>query len=95
VNPLGALITPSSTCLYYLDNASLQSLAVLGAEPLVSGIVGASGQLTWALPVPLNPIYAGLVIGGQVIVVDPSGTIPLGGGQLAQATNALQLTLGY
>ena len=95
VNPLGVLITPSSTCLYYLDDASLQSLAVLGAEPLLSGLVGASGQLTWAIPVPLHPIYAGLVIGAQVIVLDPSGTIPLGGGQFAQVTNALQLTLGF
>jgi hypothetical protein len=94
VNLLGSPISLGSTCRYYLDPVSVASLAQMGAEPLVTTTLIVGGNpLTF--PVPPFPIYAGLVIGVQAIVVGPTGTIPLGGGVFAQTSNALQLTLGY
>jgi hypothetical protein len=102
VNPGGSFIAPGvSPCVHYLDVASLTTLASQGAEPIATATIPpnpfdpAVGTVSWTFPVPPSPIYAGLVIGIQGLIVGPSGTIPIGGGVFARSTTALQLTLGY
>jgi hypothetical protein len=90
---------PGSTCLHYLDPASLTALASMGVEPLVTATLVSSGSgsagATWTLPITANPFYAGFVISAQVLLVGSTGTISLGAGLFAQTSNAVQITLGY
>jgi hypothetical protein len=92
VNPTGSPLAGSS-CLTYLDVASANALAALGAQPLLTGVLSgvALGYVTWNIPVPPSPAHAGLVIGLQAAVTGPSGTI-LGQGHVS---NGLKLVLGF
>jgi hypothetical protein len=77
-----------------LDAASLQSLIQQGLEPLASATVPPTG-LTFVFTIPLQPSLAGTTIGLQGLIVSPWGTIPIGGGAMADVTNLVALTLGY
>jgi hypothetical protein len=97
--------TPQCWTVFYdplgAQQLPYQSYSAPGCTPSIpsSGQLGLIirffGNCPLATSTSLGASCAGLVIGAQVIIVSPSGTIPLGGGQFAQVTNALQLTLGF
>jgi hypothetical protein len=97
VNAAGSQFLPGSSCLCYLDLASVAVQFQAGFEPIASGpLIGSfgSGIVTWTFTVPSSPANAGLVVALQAVVIGPSGTIQ-SGGVIGHVSNGLLFALGY
>jgi hypothetical protein len=76
----------------YLEPHSFQALSASGLEPLATFSL-VPFQTVWSIGIPADPALAGVIVTTQALILGPSGIpTPVGNGQ---ATNALQLTLGY